>query len=359
MALIGFVIPEVMFVVAVLETINALQRTAAARKTDGLKEWSLTLSFVAASGGFTSDPEHTTVLENMGDVVRYVLYKEEEGAEGAEAKQSQTAFNSGPPGAPRQGQAIDYGHLWQEIEDRSKQDYLGKFFAIFQVLQLLLRVSGRTAEGLPVTPLEIMSCGHVVLAVGAYVSWWKKPYGIHHPIWLKLMDKDKTHLQAAGNQENANRSMSCLGELSRGLSKCRRAANSYYSAITSRFYSVIQQWQEDNNQSLRYRNILLVLILSPFLACFSAIHLAGWNLEFPSSGGRVLWRTLGFLFVGNVSAATAATVELAETAVGVVSTSCFVAARLCMMCLVVYSFWGLPKDAYQDVNWLTFVPQWS
>lgn len=37
----------------------------------------------------------------------------------------------------------------------------------------------------------------------------------------------------------------------------------------------------------------------------------------------------------------------------------YLVARLVLLGLVGMSFWSLPVDAYQEVNWLYFISQWS
>ncbi|KAG2147719.1 uncharacterized protein EDB93DRAFT_1103997 [Suillus bovinus] len=68
-----------------------------------------------------------------------------------------------------------------EIEDRSKGDGLYKCIAILQLVWFVVQLIARTAQGLPVTLLEIDTLGVAALACIAYPFWWKKPKDIRRP----------------------------------------------------------------------------------------------------------------------------------------------------------------------------------
>lgn len=69
----------------------------------------------------------------------------------------------------------------ESIKDKSKADFLAKGLVFIQVLFLIVQVSARKAEGLPISLLEIHTLVHVVCALSMYVTWWGKPLGIKDP----------------------------------------------------------------------------------------------------------------------------------------------------------------------------------
>lgn len=75
----------------------------------------------------------------------------------------------------------------ENIRDKSKADFLAKGLVFVQVLFLVIQVSARKAEGLPISLLEIHTLVHVVCAVSMYLAWWGKPLDIKDPIRVDAM----------------------------------------------------------------------------------------------------------------------------------------------------------------------------
>ncbi|KAJ2896173.1 hypothetical protein MKZ38_005780 [Zalerion maritima] len=74
----------------------------------------------------------------------------------------------------------------KQIKDKSKADSLAKTIVVAQAAWMLIQVVGRLAAGLPISLLEINTCGHVVCALVLYLLWWNKPLDIHDPTVLRL-----------------------------------------------------------------------------------------------------------------------------------------------------------------------------
>lgn len=62
-----------------------------------------------------------------------------------------------------------------EIRDKSKADVFAKGAAIFQGLWLVVQSIARTAQGLPMSQLELFTLAFVVSTVMSYFFWWRKP----------------------------------------------------------------------------------------------------------------------------------------------------------------------------------------
>lgn len=66
----------------------------------------------------------------------------------------------------------------EDIQDKSKTDWVTKGIAILQVTRIILNVILRDAIGLPITQMEIATIAFAVMAVFIYlVNWWK-PQGV-------------------------------------------------------------------------------------------------------------------------------------------------------------------------------------
>nr|WNZ75644.1 hypothetical protein [Trichoderma harzianum] len=73
----------------------------------------------------------------------------------------------------------------EDIKDKSKTDGSGKLICCFQVSWMVVQAAMRVAVGLPLTPLETNTIGHVVCALINYALWWYKPRWIKEPTILR------------------------------------------------------------------------------------------------------------------------------------------------------------------------------
>ncbi|KAI5854112.1 hypothetical protein BZA05DRAFT_467523 [Tricharina praecox] len=75
-----------------------------------------------------------------------------------------------------------------EIEARSKQDALAKFFVLSQAAWVLVQCVARSIGNLPVTPLELHTALYVVNLMVMYAAWWKKPVDLGRPMFMCATD---------------------------------------------------------------------------------------------------------------------------------------------------------------------------
>ncbi|KAK0627965.1 hypothetical protein B0T14DRAFT_475183 [Immersiella caudata] len=77
-----------------------------------------------------------------------------------------------------------------QVRDKSKADWMAKSIVCVQATWMVAQVVGRLIERLPVSLLEINTCGHVVCAFALYLLWWSKPLDIQDPSILENGDDD-------------------------------------------------------------------------------------------------------------------------------------------------------------------------
>ena len=70
------------------------------------------------------------------------------------------------------------------IADKNKTDGAGKLFCCIQVGWMLFQTVTRLAVGLPISPLEVNTIGHVFCALLNFLLWWSKPRWIREPTVL-------------------------------------------------------------------------------------------------------------------------------------------------------------------------------
>ena len=76
----------------------------------------------------------------------------------------------------------------EEIEDKSKGDFIAKMLVVVQTLWFALQVINRAIQGLSVTELELTTLAHTVLNIFIYWCWWHKPVNVRFPFKIYLID---------------------------------------------------------------------------------------------------------------------------------------------------------------------------
>lgn len=130
--------------------------------------WTITHGFYALMGGFVFDFDESFPAE------RHPFVKDVE------------RLSLTPKGIMLLAQCNRVPYIsQQEIEDKSKQDEIGKILACIQASWLILQVITRLAVDLPVTLLEVSVVNHVICALVLFAMWWHKPRRVEEPTVLK------------------------------------------------------------------------------------------------------------------------------------------------------------------------------
>ena len=66
----------------------------------------------------------------------------------------------------------------EEIEDRSKADGLAKGIALLQTTWFIAQCISRTAQGLIITEIELVTLAFAALNGISYFLWWNKPLDV-------------------------------------------------------------------------------------------------------------------------------------------------------------------------------------
>jgi len=91
---------------------------------------------------------------------------------------------------------IDFPKItMEEIQDKSKADFLSKVIAILQTTWFLFQCVARGGQGLAITELELVTLALASLNAATYACWWNKPLGVQDParVYLKI-DVDETQV---------------------------------------------------------------------------------------------------------------------------------------------------------------------
>ncbi|KAG2147714.1 uncharacterized protein EDB93DRAFT_399494 [Suillus bovinus] len=239
-----------------------------------------------------------------------------------------------------------------EIEDRSKGDGLYKCIAILQLVWFVVQLIARTAQGLPVTLLEIDTLGVAALACIAYPFWWKKPKDIRRPYIVHWNSEADPSL-------------------------CGNLENNYYYSHTRRSLVRPLPFRFDDP---KYSPSLISFVAGCFSGVvFGAVHCLGWNVFLPHTE-QILWRvasigtTCSPLMTFFAFALPAFTGLLLMTrdrhSCGCIMDSLisafmtvfmrlgmlsYICSRVTMLVLVFMSLRSLPLGAYDTIAWIKHI----
>ena len=90
----------------------------------------------------------------------------------------------------------------EEIEDRSKGDYLSKTIVLFQTTWFVVQCIARAAYSLTVTELEVVTVAFASLTGVMYYFWWDKPLDVRCSIPVHLLDGRLRKIEGSIDKED-------------------------------------------------------------------------------------------------------------------------------------------------------------
>lgn len=234
------------------------------------------------------------------------------------------------------------------INDHAKSNPITKFIACGQALWLVTQIISRVHQHKAVTLLEVSTTAYAVCALTAYLAWWNKPQNPTLPITISCSDEE--------------------------LPQQQKTNLMYYDFESKEEYVWAgRDWFNDvfRIKGSSYPRVITFLgILCT--AIFGVIHVTSWNIKLLSHAEQWLWRgsalyccTAGTIFV-LVPALVAICQDLSliredisyiiATYALVVIASIYAIVRLYMIAEVFLSLRALPRSAYEEVQWSSFIP---
>jgi hypothetical protein len=204
-----------------------------------------------------------------------------------------------------------------DIENRSKADWLVKAIGLVQILWFVTQIIGRWAQDLAVTTLEIFTLGIVICATVTYLASWEKPFDVQVPIIIHT----KTSISPADCIDR-------VGQL-QGEDVLRSPDWSWYAS-----------------------SVISVL--------FGAIHIAAWNSHFSSFAEQILWKVSSvgctalalLLFVSFIDLFP----KRLEHVASIVGCCMYITFRIYMFVEMFVSLRALPSSVYQTPKWSQYFP---
>lgn len=186
---------------------------------------------------------------------------------------------------------IEYPKITKrEVWDKSKQDTFTKVITAFQVSYLIIQCAARAAQSLTITTLELNALAIVVCSLMTSYAWLHKPADVHSPVHIH---SSITLDEMIGNREWDLTPLDHVDE-----------NGPAYSVNVQPFMRIpviaserpIQRIPNDRFPTNPYGIQEYLLCFATLL--FTAIHVAGWNFDFPTTLERTLWRVASLLLFG-------------------------------------------------------------
>ncbi|KAM0512311.1 hypothetical protein ACHAPE_009007 [Trichoderma viride] len=180
----------------------------------------------------------------------------------------------------------------QDIEDKSKQDWLAKLIAALQILQLILSVITRHIDGLQFSQLETVTLSFAICGVLIYCAYSYKPQNIERAFEFKDDTNKTTGWFSSPQLEKTYDSLWAIMQNKETGSKEAASKECNSEEIDGSKDQKAPRIPNDNipinNSGNDVHPAVYLLALSSGL--FGAIHAIAWHFEFPTEAERLLWQ---------------------------------------------------------------------
>lgn len=264
--------PEFILALAAGQRANA-RRTIDAMRSMGYANWTIRHSFYANMGGFILQPRDSMPFPIHGIHLAWLI---------------------------KEGYLPVPEITEEEIFDKSKANLLNKVLVCIQTGWFVLQCLARWRQSLPLTTLELATITYVWCTWGIYSQWLNKPLDVESSTLLKIKASTAEILVKAGPA----------------------ASKPYRETPLDFVWDWHVSWTLDVQSHLPFRvgprkrpipRILNdsmpwydkgsdVALMLGMILVYGAIHMLGWNLIFPTSIEKTLWRVSALVVLCTTSA---------------------------------------------------------
>lgn len=278
------------------------------------------------------------------------------------------------------------------IWDRNKADGLARVLTVAQTTWFVAQSLARLIQHLALSTFELSTIAFIFCTVNTVFFWRHKPLDVETPIILRCQTRLDYIIREAGDQNQGRYSSTPL-DFVNPSPKPLSLIEPFWFALKVSFTSSspqrelpIRAFENTSTVPPRGLKIADVVYGAVFTTGYVAIHIAGWNMDFPSLIERSLWRISSFVLLGliifylaafsfgtTMAGALAKTLfnnAVEHTLVGVASllprwvailmhlpvVLAYSVARTYIICEGFVGLRSLPNTAFDSVKWSNFVP---
>lgn len=304
----------------------------------------------------------------------------------------------------------------EEIQDRSKGDFISKFVVVAQTSWFVTQCIARWSTNLAVTELEVVTLGFAILNTITYAFWWNKPQNVKVPIFLELnvletedeednekepsqspklirVDSDPQGCEDGESDHLMGKGSGKMGFFYRKLEDypilsshikdlwdiphrviqeiVRPLGNLQAGAVDTSFVKWgkldVPKFFAQSTPETETQFMVIVCSAGLTAVIFGCVHLfPAWFLDYPSHTEMWLWRLSAAIitiepFIICLSAITTYkygqdAVATAFTWLALLSLPSYTISRITIIILALASLRDLPDSASQYVDWIALVP---
>ena len=278
-----------------------------------------------------------------------------------------------------------------ELESRSKSDWLLKTIAILQISYYISQTLVRALQHIGVTPLEILVVAFIFCTVLSYAFNWSKPQGIQYPIIITHQGgatgtKCSTAVPQSGvpqpdipqqdttQQDTPQPGMPReSGQIVHCLTAFRPPRTVLRLNDNDTGHIVLPGPRPPEDLIFEGRTLLVLLPIKTSIivaTLFGAIHCLAWTSPFPHAAELLIWRICAivttclplplvlhyqyrsdrFKFYPRFLKNRRIMFALGTT---------YAVARIILILLAFTALRPLPADTYQTVDWTRYLPNFS
>ncbi|KZT19406.1 hypothetical protein NEOLEDRAFT_1142071 [Neolentinus lepideus HHB14362 ss-1] len=297
-----------------------------------------------------------------------------------------------------------FPHITEEqIQDKSKADFLAKGLVILQTGWFVVQCIARKAACLHITELEIVTCAFAALNFFTYALWWNKPFNVDCPHLIRYRPARDRHREASSStmvemiplpvgQTDTEVGATTLHQS--GLAFVSAQAKDYVTqskagdifddvmdTIMVPFRPFVEMATGEVRREHDWKSVppfhagaltyheekMLVYFSLSIAMVFGAIHCIAWIFEFPSTTEKIMWQVsslvitcvpfYGMLVVSIYKWSEApAWLDSTYKFTSVVSCVLYALSRIILLTIAFTSLRNLQAAELQAVSWTNYIP---
>ena len=255
----GILGPELLLSVAIGQFASARRSVRRFRRL-GYSQWTLRHAFFADMGGIFLQPKDSTPFLVNSRQLAYLI------------ERGYTDFPE-----------ISAADIW----DKSKADTMTRVLALAQTAWLIVQLCGRASQGLPITSLELSTAAIVFCTFGTFLCWLQKPSDVQRGITISIPVTTTQILIDAGTAAAEPYKHTPLDFVAKQHFTCGYDVMRFFNMRCDDSERPLRRFPNDRFPDIR---TFEKLALFSWTLSYAAVHLVGWNFEFPTQSELLLWR---------------------------------------------------------------------
>ncbi|TFK61381.1 hypothetical protein BDN72DRAFT_778272, partial [Pluteus cervinus] len=272
----------------------------------------------------------------------------------------------------------------EEVQDKSKGDFLSKSLVAFQTTWFVCECVARSIHKLPLLELEVVTLAFAILNIITYMLWRHKPLDVFCPIYLHLLEpkvlasslQPHTVPDLSGPSRDASIGSASTppGVDTPTTPNPPRDGDDSPSAEDLDLPHVTVFY----GSKISGENERIVWIFSCIIGMiFGAIHFLSWDSTFRTHSELLLWRCSSIVLViqpflllivkvlswipntGKWKLWQAMAERFSDVPLFLslyIGTVAYILARFCLLVLAFLSLLDLPPNGLKNVSWASYIP---